>query len=92
MAEIGEVRLMVLLLVRCIVDRPDEVSVEAIDQDGSTLLQVQVAPGEAGKIIGKGGRTARSLRQILAAASLTAKRKICVNLQDGRESKAPQTG
>jgi len=61
---------LILEIVQALVDLPDAVSVELIEEHDSTILQVSVAPQDIGKVIGKQGRTARSLRTILGAASM----------------------
>ena len=50
-----------------LVDRPEAVSVEEVEEDNGTVLELRVAPGDLGKVIGKQGRTARALRTLLAA-------------------------
>ena len=57
-------------IARALVDEPEAVTVEAIHEGDSTLLRLRVAPNDIGKVIGKQGRTARSLRTILGAASM----------------------
>ena len=57
-------------IARALVDEPEAVQVEAIHEGESTLLRLRVAPNDIGKVIGKHGRTARSLRTILGAASM----------------------
>ena len=57
-------------IARALCDEPDAVQVEAIQEGDSTLLRLRVAPSDIGKVIGKQGRTARSLRTILGAASM----------------------
>lgn len=57
-------------IVVLLVDDPSAVSVHATKGDEQVSLQVRVAPGDAGKLIGKQGRTARSLRTVLSAASM----------------------
>lgn len=57
-------------IAKALVDEPEAVQVEAIKEGDSTLLRLRVAPGDIGKVIGKQGRTARSLRTILGAASM----------------------
>jgi predicted RNA-binding protein YlqC (UPF0109 family) len=57
-------------IAKALVDEPEAVQVEAIQEGDSTLLRLRVAPGDIGKVIGKQGRTARSLRTILGAASM----------------------
>ena len=60
-------------IARALVDHPDEVSVEAVEPeegDESTILEMRVAADDVGKIIGKQGRTVRSMRTILAAVGV----------------------
>jgi predicted RNA-binding protein YlqC (UPF0109 family) len=57
-------------IAKALVDEPEAVAVEAIQDGDSTLLRLRVAPRDIGKVIGKQGRTARSLRTILGAASM----------------------
>lgn len=57
-------------IARSLVDKPTEVSVNITQSDGTTLLRLRVDPTDVGKIIGKQGRTARSLRTILGAVSV----------------------
>ena len=54
-------------LVQLMVDEPDEVVLDAIPGRDSTLFELQVAPDDLGKVIGRQGRTARSLRSLLSA-------------------------
>src|SRR5581483_897086 len=57
-------------IARALVDHPDEVLVEAVEGeegDDITVLEMRVAPDDVGKVIGKQGRTVRSMRTILAA-------------------------
>ena len=59
---------LVELIAKALVDDPSAVRVEVLEQDGATVVELRVAPADLGKVIGKQGRTARSLRTILAAA------------------------
>ena len=64
-------------IVRALVDQPDEVSLNEIGGDHTTVLEVRVAKTDMGKVIGKHGRTAQAIRTILsAAAGKTRKRHI----------------
>ena len=56
-------------VVRHIVDKPDEVIVNEIDGERTIVFELRVGKGDMGKIIGKHGQTAKSLRILLAAAS-----------------------
>ncbi|NUS74093.1 MAG: RNA-binding protein [Corynebacteriales bacterium] len=53
-------------LVRGIVDHPDEVQVDLITERRNRVLEVRVHPEDVGKVIGRGGRTARALRQVMS--------------------------
>ena len=57
-------------IAKALVDAPEGVSVHAVEGEQVTVLELRVAPGDLGKVIGKQGRTARSIRTILAAASM----------------------
>jgi predicted RNA-binding protein YlqC (UPF0109 family) len=52
-------------VIRSIVDRPEAVRVEEIEEEDAIVLQVEVAPEELGRVIGRQGRTVRSLRALL---------------------------
>jgi predicted RNA-binding protein YlqC (UPF0109 family) len=54
-------------LVRGIVDHPDEVHVDLRERRRGQVLEVRVHPDDLGKVIGRGGRTARALRTVVAA-------------------------
>ena len=62
-------------LAKALVDSPDEVEVEAFDESGQTVLELFVAEGDLGRIIGRGGRMARSLRTIVNAAALRTRKR-----------------
>jgi len=57
-------------VAKLLVDEPAQVSVTPVEEEDGIVLELRVAPGDLGKIIGKQGRTARSLRTIVNAASL----------------------
>ncbi|MFP5211529.1 MAG: KH domain-containing protein [Acidobacteriota bacterium] len=57
-------------IARALVDEPTAVAVESVDKDENTVLKLRVAPQDVGKVIGKQGRTARSMRTILGAVSM----------------------
>lgn len=80
----GDVRALVLDIAKALVDEPDLVTVEAVDGPESTILELRVAQRDLGKVIGKQGRTARSLRTIIGAASMKLhKRHTLEIIEDG---------
>lgn len=56
-------------VVRSIVDDPDAVRVESLDDDGKIVLEVRVGEGDLGRVIGRRGRTAMSIRNVVRAAA-----------------------
>ena len=62
-------------LAKAVVETPDEVEVEAFEEGGQTVLELWVAESDLGKIIGRQGRMARSLRTIVNAASTRTRRR-----------------
>jgi len=64
------------LIARSLVDRPDEVEVTEIDGEQATVLELRVARDDLGKVIGKQGRTARSIRTILASTGTKLRKRI----------------
>ncbi len=71
---------LVAEVARALVDKPEEVSVETIHDGDGTLLRLHVAPSDVGKVIGKQGRTARSIRTVLSAASMKLKRRFSLDI------------
>jgi predicted RNA-binding protein YlqC (UPF0109 family) len=70
-------------LVRSLVDAPEEVSVESFDEDdGSVVLELHVAEDDAGKVIGRGGRTVAALRTVVKAAAARDGRRVYVDVVD----------
>jgi predicted RNA-binding protein YlqC (UPF0109 family) len=61
---------LVTQIARALVDIPADVKVEEVEKEESTALRLRVAPTDVGKVIGKQGRTARSIRTILGAVSM----------------------
>ena len=67
-------------LARALVDEPDEVRVEAVEEDRALILELTVAPADLGKVIGKDGRTARAIRTLLAATSARQQRRAVLEI------------
>ena len=76
----GDMRALVEQIAKALVDQPDKVSVQAVDGDQATVLELSVAPDDLGKVIGKQGRTARSLRTILGAAGMKLKKRYTLEI------------
>lgn len=67
-------------IARALVDSPEEVMVTAIEGNQATVLELKVAKQDLGKIIGKQGRTARSLRTIIGAASAKDRKRVVLEI------------
>ncbi len=66
---------LVELMAKALVDNPDQVVVAEIEGEQTSVLELRVAKEDMGKVIGKEGRTARSMRTILGAASTKLKKR-----------------
>lgn len=62
-------------IAKAIVDAPDDVIVEPFEENGQTVLELEVAEEDVGRIIGRHGRTARSLRTILNSATVRTRKR-----------------
>ena len=67
-------------IAKALVDAPEGVSVRAVEGEQTTVLELRVAPGDLGKVIGKQGRTARSIRTILGAAGMKLNRRFTLEI------------
>jgi uncharacterized protein len=71
---------LVELIARALVDYPDKVRVKEIEGDQATALELRVADGDLGKVIGKQGRTARAIRTILNASGIKLKKRFVLEI------------
>ncbi len=73
---------LVLWLARELVDDRDAVQVDAIERDRSTVLELTVAEGDLGRVIGRGGKTAKALRTVLDLAARREGRRAVLDILD----------
>lgn len=66
---------LVRYIAEALVDDPKNVLVECLESDTSVILELRVSKEDVGKVIGKGGQTAKALRKILSAAATKHKKK-----------------
>ncbi len=76
----GDARILIEQIARALVDEPDQVAVEAIEEDDTTVLELTVAPNDLGRVIGKQGRTARAMRTLLGAAGVKLHKRSSLEL------------
>ena len=67
-------------IAKALVDIPDDVSVKVVEGEQVTVLELRVAASDLGKVIGKQGRTARSIRTILGAAGMKLNRRFTLEI------------
>ena len=73
---------LVEFIARSIVDEPDQVAVNVIEGEKSTILELSVAPDDLGKVIGKHGRIAKSIRAILSASATKSGKRLVLEILD----------
>lgn len=71
---------LVELIARALVDNPDEVRVQEIETERGVTFELSVAREDIGKVIGKGGRIAKSIRAVVAASSMQEHRRITIEI------------
>jgi len=76
------VRDLVLWLARELVEDRDSVKVDAIERDRSTVLELSVAEDDLGRVIGRGGKTAKALRTLLDLAARREGRRVVLDILD----------
>ena len=78
----GTMKDLISVIVKAIVDQPDEVMVTEIVGDHTTVLEVTVAKNDMGKVIGKQGRNAQAIRTILSAAAGKARKRYILEIAE----------
>lgn len=73
---------MVAAFARGLVDNPDDVEVTEGDQGGTRVIELRVADGDMGQVIGRGGRVARALRATVRAAGKTRGERYSLEIVD----------
>jgi uncharacterized protein len=69
-------------LVRALVEDPDAVEVEELEEDGDLIYEISVAEDDLGRVIGKGGRVANAIRTVAKAAAVRLDRRVIVDILD----------
>jgi predicted RNA-binding protein YlqC (UPF0109 family) len=69
-------------LVRALVDDPEAVVVEELEEDGALVYEITVAEDDLGRVIGKGGRVANAIRTVAKAAAVRLDRRVIVDILD----------
>jgi predicted RNA-binding protein YlqC (UPF0109 family) len=69
-------------LVKALVEEPEAVVVEELEEDGDLVYEITVAEDDLGRVIGKGGRIAKAIRTIAKAAAVRIDRRVIVDILD----------
>jgi predicted RNA-binding protein YlqC (UPF0109 family) len=88
LATLRNVEQTMLALAQLMVDDPEDVRLEVILKPAETLIRLHVAPHDVGKLIGKEGRTARSLRIILSAIGMKYRHSFSLDIVESQEPRA----
>jgi predicted RNA-binding protein YlqC (UPF0109 family) len=70
------------LLVKALVEDPEAVVIEELEEDGDLVYEITVADDDLGRVIGKGGRVANAIRTIAKAAAVRLDRRVIVDILD----------
>jgi predicted RNA-binding protein YlqC (UPF0109 family) len=71
---------LVEYLARRLVESPDEVSVDEVEEDGALVIQLRVATEDLGRVIGRGGKIARALRTLVRAGGAHGDRRVLLEI------------
>ena len=76
----GDMRMLVEQIAQALVDAPEQVQVTPVEDGDATVLELRVAPTDLGKVIGRQGRTAKSMRTILGAAGMKIRKRLTLEI------------
>ena len=76
----GAMKELIEQIAKALVDNPEQVSVRPIEGEQTTVFELRVAKSDLGKVIGKEGRTATSIRTILSAAGMKLKKRFTLEI------------
>lgn len=71
---------LILTMVKALVDKPDEVELQEVIGEKTTVLELRVAKEDLGKVIGKQGKTAKAMRTILNATATKLKKRAVLEI------------
>ena len=76
----GDMRALIEQIAKAFVDDPAQVSVNQVEEAGESVLELTVGPNDLGRVIGKQGRTARAMRNLLSAAGLKFNKRFTLEI------------
>ncbi len=72
---------LVTVLAKALVEKPEAVQVESVEEEDRTVLKLHVAQEDMGRVIGKQGRIAKAIRTIVKSAATREKKKVSVDIE-----------
>lgn len=82
-ADEGSIRKLLEFLAQGLVERPEQVRVQEVQEDGALVLELSVADDDYGNVIGRGGRTASALRAVVKSAAAKRNERVFLDIVDG---------
>jgi predicted RNA-binding protein YlqC (UPF0109 family) len=82
---VADLKGLVETVARALADQPDAVRVGQSERRGTTVIELQVAPGDLGRVIGRQGRTAAAVRTLIAAAAESQGTRVTLDIRDANE-------
>jgi uncharacterized protein len=76
----GDMRILIEHIAKALVDDPAQVSINQVEEGAEVVLELTVAPNDLGRVIGKQGRTARAMRNLLGAAGLKFNKRFTLEI------------
>ena len=76
----GDMRVLIEQIAKALVDDPGQVSVNQVEEGGESVLELTVGPNDMGRVIGKQGRTARAMRNLVGAAGLKFNKRFVLEI------------
>jgi len=71
---------LIVLIVKALVDQPNDVDVREVEGPEGLVVELRVAPGDVGKVIGRQGRTVKAMRTLLHASSIKSGKKVMLEV------------
>lgn len=75
-----DMRVLIEQIAKALVDDPAQVTVNPVEEGGETVLELTVGPNDLGRVIGKQGRTARAMRNLVGAAGLKFNKRFTLEI------------
>jgi uncharacterized protein len=71
---------VIIVIAKALVDHPEDVRVNVVESDKSITYELSVNPSDVGKVIGKGGRIAKSIRTVVTSAAVKQNKRVTVEI------------